>query len=138
MNSIDVNIGKRIRNKRHILGLSQNDLAEKLGITFQQIQKYEKGQNKVMASRLFELSKILNVDISYFFVDSEEDFTSEKKSQPSLKQEQTAFLYELPDNNQNKVEKDTIKLIKLYSKIKKEETKRKLLHFLKSIVSIEE
>lgn len=138
MNKVDVNIGKKIRNKRHILGLSQNDLAAKLGITFQQVQKYEKGQNKVMASRLYNISKILNVDINYFFADLDEDFTSEKKSQNSLKQEQSPFLYELPDISQNKLEKDTIRLIKLYSKIKKEETKKKLLHFLKSIVSIEE
>lgn len=63
----DVYVGSRIRLRRNMLGLSQEKLGEKLGITFQQIQKYEKGTNRVGASRLQAISDILDVPVSYFF-----------------------------------------------------------------------
>lgn len=66
-NPIDVYVGTRIRLRRHILGLTQEKLGEKLGVTFQQIQKYEKGTNRVGASRLQEIADIMNVPVSYFF-----------------------------------------------------------------------
>jgi len=64
---IDVYVGSRIRLRRNILRLSQEKLGEKLGITFQQIQKYEKGTNRVGASRLQAISEIMGVPVSYFF-----------------------------------------------------------------------
>ncbi len=66
-NPIDVHVGGRIRFRRTTLGLSQEKLGEGLGITFQQIQKYEKGTNRVGASRLQNIASILNVPISFFF-----------------------------------------------------------------------
>lgn len=65
-NPIDVHVGSRIRLRRNMLGLSQEKLGESLGITFQQIQKYEKGTNRVGASRLQAISSILNVPVSFF------------------------------------------------------------------------
>ncbi len=65
-NPIDVHVGSRIRLRRNMLGLSQEKLGESLGITFQQIQKYEKGTNRVGASRLQAISAILNVPVSFF------------------------------------------------------------------------
>ncbi len=64
---VDEHVGNRIRVRRTLLGMSQEKLGEFLGLTFQQIQKYEKGANRVSASRLFQLSRILNVSMSYFF-----------------------------------------------------------------------
>ncbi len=69
-NPIDVHVGSRIRLRRNMLGLSQEKLGENLGITFQQIQKYEKGTNRVGASRLQAISAILNVPVSFFFEDA--------------------------------------------------------------------
>ena len=66
-NPIDVHVGSRIRLRRTMLGMSQEKLGESLGITFQQIQKYEKGTNRVSCSRLYEISQILDVPITYFF-----------------------------------------------------------------------
>ena len=66
-NPVDIHVGKRLRLRRGILGMSQENLAEILGITFQQVQKYEKGINRISASRLFEIAKALNVKISFFF-----------------------------------------------------------------------
>jgi transcriptional regulator with XRE-family HTH domain len=66
-NPIDVHVGSRIRLRRNLLGMSQEKLGEGLGITFQQIQKYEKGTNRVGASRLQAIAAILGVPVSYFF-----------------------------------------------------------------------
>lgn len=69
-NPIDIHVGGRIRLRRNMQGMSQEKLGEQLGITFQQIQKYEKGTNRVGASRLQEISSILTVPVAYFFEDA--------------------------------------------------------------------
>jgi transcriptional regulator with XRE-family HTH domain len=75
-NPIDVHVGSRIRLRRNMLGVSQEKLGELLGITFQQIQKYEKGSNRVGASRLQAISTILNVPVSFFFEDAPGESTA--------------------------------------------------------------
>jgi transcriptional regulator with XRE-family HTH domain len=75
-NPIDIHVGSRIRLRRTMLGMSQEKLGESLGITFQQIQKYEKGTNRVGASRLQNISSILNVPVSFFFEDAPGENTS--------------------------------------------------------------
>ncbi len=64
---IDVHVGGRVRLRRRLLGVSQGKLAEAIGLTFQQVQKYERGANRIGASRLFELAQALDVPISFFF-----------------------------------------------------------------------
>ncbi len=66
-NIIDIKVGERVRARRKMVGLSQNDLAQAIGLTFQQIQKYERGTNRVSASKLFEIAKTLTTPIDYFF-----------------------------------------------------------------------
>ena len=66
-NDIDLHVGKRLRRRRRLLGMTQQVLAEEVGIRFQQIQKYECGANRVSASRLFELSEALSVPVQYFY-----------------------------------------------------------------------
>ena len=83
---IDVYVGKRVRFKRKVLGLTQSDLAEKVEITFQQIQKYEKGTNGVSSNRLMQLSQFLKVPIIYFFEDFKEfkDMNSSEETNDDL------------------------------------------------------
>lgn len=64
---VDVHVGKRIRHRRWLVGMTQQQLAEKVGIKFQQIQKYETGMNRVSASRLWDISDVLGVEINFFF-----------------------------------------------------------------------
>lgn len=64
---VDVHVGKRIRHRRWLVGMTQQQLAEQVGIKFQQIQKYETGANRVSASRLWDISRALQVSISFFF-----------------------------------------------------------------------
>ena len=66
-NPIDVHVGSRVRFRRMLLGMSQEKLGEKLGLTFQQIQKYEKGINRIGASRLFDLAQVLGVSVQFFY-----------------------------------------------------------------------
>ncbi|WP_348657957.1 helix-turn-helix transcriptional regulator [uncultured Thalassospira sp.] len=74
-NPVDVHVGSRVRLRRTLLGMSQEKLGEAIGLTFQQIQKYERGANRVGASRLYDLSKALDVPVSFFF-DAYEEGTS--------------------------------------------------------------
>ena len=66
-NAVDAHVGKQIRLRRVFLGMTQQDLARRLDVTFQQVQKYERGANRVSASRLWDISQILKTDIGYFF-----------------------------------------------------------------------
>ena len=66
-NPVDINVGKRLRKRRVELGMTQLAIGEILGLSFQQIQKYESGANRVSASRLFDISKSLDVEVGYFF-----------------------------------------------------------------------
>ena len=69
LNPIDVHVGSRVRQRRTLLGLSQEKLGEALGLTFQQVQKYEPGANRIGASRLFDIARVLDAPIPYFFKD---------------------------------------------------------------------
>jgi transcriptional regulator with XRE-family HTH domain len=70
---VDALVAKRVRFRRITLGLSQHELADKIGVSFQQMQKYETGSNRISASRLFELSKVLKVPMTWFFYDEGRD-----------------------------------------------------------------
>jgi len=76
---VDIGVGSRVRGRRILLGMSQERLAEALGITFQQVQKYEKGTNRISASRLHDIAQILDVPPGYFF----EEITGVKLSSAS-------------------------------------------------------
>ncbi len=68
---VDVEVGERVRQRRRVGGLSQKTLAEAVGVASQQLQKYEKGTNRISASRLYEISRVLDVPVSYFFDETE-------------------------------------------------------------------
>ncbi|MCA1940984.1 MAG: helix-turn-helix domain-containing protein [Caenispirillum bisanense] len=70
---VDVNVGVRLRLRRTLLGLTQQQLGDAIGVTFQQVQKYERGTNRISASRLFDMACVLSVPVSYFFDDLPED-----------------------------------------------------------------
>jgi transcriptional regulator with XRE-family HTH domain len=79
--SIDAHVGSRVRLRRMLIGMSQEKLGELLGLTFQQVQKYEKGANRIGASRLFDISTILGVPVSYFFDDVPDEVASQHRLQ---------------------------------------------------------
>ena len=81
---VDVHVGKRIRHRRWLVGMTQQNLAERVGIKFQQIQKYETGANRVSASRLWDIAKVLGVKVSFFFegLDAEPNQVSNNSDMP--------------------------------------------------------
>ena len=125
--SVDVHVGQRLRVRRSLLGLSQEKLAEAIGLTFQQIQKYERGMNRISAGRLYQFSKILDIPISYFF----ENLGKEAGSEPS---------YGLSDNSQEEFtnndlmqNKETLELVRIYYSIKDLRLRKDILRFMKSM-----
>lgn len=128
-NIINAKIGEKIRTLRHMNGMNQTDLGKKIGVTFQQIQKYEKGYNKIVASKLYDLACKMNVDINYFF-DEINDSSNEAKEKLSLNEDQAEFT---GVNTKEVSNREAIYLVKLYNNIKNSNTRRRLLLFLKSV-----
>jgi transcriptional regulator with XRE-family HTH domain len=122
----DVAIGKKLRMFRSSCGLSQGDLAEKTGISFQQIQKYEKGINRVSASRLFEFAQIFNVAIQDFF---ENVFEENKSKKLKLSEKENSSNLK-PINIQSK---ETADLLREYYKISDVEKRKSILEFIKKM-----
>jgi len=92
---VDLHVGDRIRERRTLLGLTQTDVADAMGLSFQQIQKYESGGNRISAGRLFQIACLLDVDIDYFFEDlvAEDGETGTPIAyDPSLMREALAFV----------------------------------------------
>lgn len=117
---IDLHLGRRLRRRRRLLGLTQQQLAVQVGIRFQQIQKYESGANRISASRLWTLSKALDVPVSYFFDGVEEGVYAAETNGDHTAQ---------PDVFQNK---DTIALVRAFYTMN-DEPRRRLLDLAKAM-----
>ena len=83
-NPIDAHVGSRVRLRRMLLGMSQEKLGEQLGLTFQQVQKYEKGVNRIGASRLFDLAQILGVPVQFFYEEAPASQASHSEAAPGF------------------------------------------------------
>lgn len=119
-NSIDVHVGSRIRLRRVMLGISQEKLGEGLGITFQQVQKYEKGTNRVGASRLQHISELLDVHVSYFFEGGPSPTEAKPLAVPSAVAQ---FMNS----------KEGISLVKAFSSIEDKHVRRRVLDLVQSL-----
>lgn len=113
----DVHIGRRIRERRVELGMSQSALAEQLGITFQQVQKYERGGNRVSGSRLWDISRVLGVNVSHFFEGLQEqpNAAAQEDSMPLTRQslEVARAINSIPEGE---VKSQIVKLVKTFAK----------------------
>jgi transcriptional regulator with XRE-family HTH domain len=94
---IDVYVGSQIRTRRLLLGMNQEDLAQSLGLTFQQVQKYESGANRVSASRLWEIAAILKMPIRYFFPGDQGQHRPNEQLQRPESIELIRFFYAIPN-----------------------------------------
>jgi transcriptional regulator with XRE-family HTH domain len=122
---IDIHVGKRLRLRRTVLGVSQEKLAEILGITFQQVQKYEKGVNRIGSSRLFDIAKALNVPVGFFF----DEYTEEVVGGVAIAAEDEAE-FEHEGNAKNR---ETMALVKAYYQISDPKIRKKALQLIKSL-----
>ena len=87
---VDVHVGKRVRHRRWMVGMTQQQLASKVGIKFQQIQKYETGMNRISASRLWEIASALAVPVAFFFDDLKDHLACPGESQGDMLNEKEA------------------------------------------------
>ena len=128
---IDVHVGQRLRVRRSLLGFSQEKLASLVGLTFQQIQKYERGTNRVSAGRLYELSKILDVPVTYFF----EQINDNNSAKAGLSDNEQDGFEAADDENFSDVmtKKETLDLVRIYYSIENEDTRKDIVKFIKSM-----
>lgn len=122
---IDVHVGNRLRQRRVGVGLTQERLARVIGITFQQVQKYERGTNRVVASRLFELAQALGVTVDYFFEGLSEDRAAGAWAAPA--EPGDADLPVLM------AERETLILVRAYHRIADQDVRRRLIDLVKSL-----
>lgn len=131
-NPVDIHVGQRLRMRRSLLGLSQEKLSEAIGLTFQQVQKYERGTNRISASRLYQFSKILDVPVTYFFdnIAGNDKIAANKLRYGLSDNEQDAFSGEDVLSN-----KETIELVRIYYSIKDPKVRKDLLNMIKSMAA---
>jgi transcriptional regulator with XRE-family HTH domain len=134
---IDVHVGGRIRLRRTLLGMSQERLGESLGLTFQQIQKYERGVNRVGASRLFDLSRVLDVPISFFFDDMPDQLAREYggaavRRAVGFAEPQDSF----DDDALHR--RETLELVRAYYRISDPSVRKRVFDLIKSLTPTQE
>lgn len=122
---IDVHVGSRIRSRRMALKISQEKLADGLGLTFQQVQKYEKGINRVGASRLQMIAAILTVPVSFFFEDA--------PNQPAVTRKKAAHDSSIDFITDFLGEEDGHRLIKAFLRIRAPVVRRSIVHMVEAI-----
>lgn len=124
-NPVDIHVGSRVRLQRMLVGLSQEKLGLSMGLTFQQIQKYEKGVNRIGASRLFKLSQVLEVPVQFFFEGMPPGETS--ASTGMAEQDQESFMYEFLNT------RDGLELNRAFMKVTDPEQRRSIVELVRSI-----
>ena len=128
-NAIDVHVGGRVRLRRTLLGLSQDKLGEAIGLTFQQVQKYERGTNRVGASRLFDLSRVLDVSVSYFFDDMSSKVAKQSPRLAIGLVESSAESHQ-PDPM---AKRETLELVRSYYKIGSPSVRKRVFELTKAL-----
>ncbi len=115
---VDVHVGARLRQRRTLLGMSQTALGNAGGLTFQQIQKYERGSNRVSSSRLYEFAKILDVPVSHFFEEMSAEIAKgrRKPGRPTAKVAQADVT----------TKRETLELVRAYYKIRSDGVRKQI------------
>jgi transcriptional regulator with XRE-family HTH domain len=124
-NPVDVHVGSRVRLRRTLMGMSQEKLADALGLTFQQVQKYERGANRIGASRLHQLSRILEVPVSFFF--------EEMGANPPAAAHPTDDSVGMEHDPMTK--RETLELVRAYYRITDEKVRKRIFEMVKAVAA---
>jgi transcriptional regulator with XRE-family HTH domain len=127
-NPVDVHVGARVRLRRTLLGMSQEKLGDAIGLTFQQVQKYERGANRIGSSRLFDLSRVLDVPIGFFFDEMPGDVAARSPAQTRGMAEDPVS-YELDPM----AKRETLELVRAYYKITDPHIRKRLFELTKAL-----
>lgn len=130
-NAIDVHVGRRVRLRRTLLGMSQEQLGEALSITFQQVQKYERGSNRISASRLWDIGQILDVPVSFFFDDMSDD--TKDHSPRKMKASEAAIVGE--PSRDPMARRETLELVRAYYQIPDTSVRKRITEMVKAIAT---
>ncbi len=128
-NPVDVHVGERVRLRRKLLGMTQTDLGDAIGLTFQQVQKYERGANRIGASRLCDLSRVLDVSIEYFFEDMPPEIATISPV-PKRRGKAKKLPGYAPDLM---VKRETLELVRAYYKIEDAGVRRRVNQLIKAM-----
>ncbi len=128
---IDVHVGGRVRLRRTLLGMSQEKLGEALGLTFQQVQKYERGVNRIGASRLFDLARVLDVPIGFFF----DDMPDSLGGSPGALRGRVAGFAENQEGFEDDAlnRRETLELVRAYYRITEPAVRKRVFELIKSL-----
>jgi len=130
-NPIDVHVGARVRLRRTLLGMSQERLGEAIGLTFQQVQKYERGANRIGASRLYDIARVLDVAVSFFFDDVNAEVASMAARLGAKTDEQP-----VPAQDADPLmRRETLELVRAYYRIGDPQVRRRLFDLTKAIAN---
>lgn len=129
-NPIDVHVGGRVRLRRTLLGMSQEKLGEAIGLTFQQVQKYERGANRIGASRLFDLSRVLDVPVSFFFDDMSDDVSHQSPRMMIAGLAEESF--ETPESDPM-TKRETLELVRAYYRITDPQVRKRVFELAKAL-----
>jgi transcriptional regulator with XRE-family HTH domain len=138
-NPIDVHVGRRLRLRRTLLGMSQERLGQLLGLTFQQIQKYERGVNRIGSSRLYELGQILHIPVSFFFDDMAEGDGARAPDvlAPGLAEDPVGFAFD--DGRDLPLDKrETLELVRAYNRILDPAVRKRLFELTKALANLDD
>ena len=125
---IDTHVGKRLRLRRTMMGLSQESIAKAVGITFQQVQKYEKGANAMNAGRLYEFAQFMQVPVAYFFEGLEQALQAAANS-TGFAEESASF-----DHNVKKVsDRESLEMMKAFKRITEQSVRKRLADLVRAI-----
>lgn len=128
-NPIDVHVGERLRQRRTLLGLTQVRIAELTGLTFQQIQKYERGANRISSSRLYDLARVLDVSIPYFF----EGMSSETQKQSPGRLQGAVPAPVEESGGDDMMRRETLELVRAYFKIRDRKIRRQIVDLARAL-----
>jgi len=125
---VDVHVGKRLRLRRTIMGMSQDAIASAIGITFQQVQKYERGVNRMGASRLYEFARILSVPVSYFFEEYNPDALSPDSSTGGMSDSDAEGF-----EHEKLASRETMEMMRAYYKIPSVAARKRVFELVKTL-----
>lgn len=137
---VDIHVGRRLRERRSLLGMSQERLAELLGITYQQVQKYERGANRIGSSRLHDIARFLEIPVAWFFAGLDEPETRlgglADEAPPPFGFEGSPGAEAEPPSPVAAVSRETMELVRAFHRVEDPEVRRRLLDLAKALAAV--
>ena len=130
---VDVHVGSRVRLRRTLLGLSQERLGEAVGLTFQQIQKYERGANRIGASRMYDLAHVLDVPVSFFFEEMPHEVQQRNESTAGQGEGEQAVAERNPLTR-----RETLELVRAYYRIGSPRVRKRVFELVKAVARVDD